>query len=91
MRVSCPPHKFPCFYGIDFHTQKELIAFKYPLKEIQKFLDVDSLGYLSLEGMLKSVLLPKNNYCVACFTGKYPVKFGSRADKYILEKKCAGG
>ena len=90
MRISCPPHKYPCFYGIDFHMQKELIAFKHSLKEIQKFLEVDSLGYLSLEGMLKAVSLPKNNYCVACFTAKYPIKFDSAADKYALEKKCCG-
>ncbi|MFC1703296.1 amidophosphoribosyltransferase [Candidatus Omnitrophota bacterium] len=90
MRISCPPHKFSCFYGIDFHTQKELIAWKYKLEEIQKFLEVDSLGYLSLEGMLKAVSLPKNNYCVACFTGKYPVKFDASLGKYSLEDKCCG-
>ncbi|MDP2940042.1 MAG: amidophosphoribosyltransferase [Candidatus Omnitrophota bacterium] len=90
MRISCPPHRFPCFYGIDFHTQKELIAFKYSLKEIQEFLDVDSLGYLSLEGLYKSVSLPKKDYCVACFTGSYPLKFVSKVDKYAFEKKCCG-
>jgi len=91
MRISCPPHKYPCFYGIDFHTQKELIAWKYKLKEIEKFLEVDSFGYLSLEGMLKAISRPKNNYCVACFNGKYPVKFDSSVSKYALEKKCSGG
>ncbi|MFH1656041.1 MAG: amidophosphoribosyltransferase [Candidatus Omnitrophota bacterium] len=90
MRISCPPHKFSCFYGIDFHTQKELIAHKYSLKKIQKFLDVDSLGYLSVEGMLKAVK-DKNNYCVACFTGKYPVKFDKNVDKHSLERKHCGG
>jgi amidophosphoribosyltransferase len=90
MRISCPPPRFPCFYGIDFHTQKELIAYTHSLKEIQEFLEVDSLGYLSLEGMLKSASFPKENYCVACFNGKYPVEFGSQADKYVLEKKCCG-
>ncbi|MFZ5800830.1 MAG: amidophosphoribosyltransferase [Candidatus Omnitrophota bacterium] len=90
MRISCPPHRFPCFYGIDFHTQKELIAHTNSLKEIQEFLEVDSLGYLSLEGMLKSASLPKENYCVACFTGNYPVAYSSKANKYALERKCCG-
>ncbi len=87
MRISCPPHRFPCFYGIDFPTSKELIANRYSLKEIEAYLGVDSLGYLSLEGMLASVKCPKNEYCVACFTGEYPVKFAA-ADKYALEKGC---
>ncbi len=90
MRISCPPHRYPCFYGIDFHTQKELIAHRHSLKEIQSFLDVDTLGYLSLEGMYKSVSGPKENYCVACFTGSYPLKSDSSVNKYSLEKKCCG-
>jgi amidophosphoribosyltransferase len=87
MRISCPPHRFPCFYGIDFPTPKELIANRYSLKEIEAYLGVDSLGYLSLKGMLASVKCPKNRYCVACFTGEYPVKFAA-AGKYALEKGC---
>jgi len=90
MRISCPPHKFSCFYGIDFHRQKELIAHKYSLKKIEEFLDVDSLGYLSVEGMLRAVK-DKNNYCLACFTGKYPVKFDKNVDKHSLERKHCGG
>jgi len=89
LRISCPPHRFPCFYGIDFPTQKELIAHKYSLNKIKEFLGVDSLGYLSVEGML-SCVKDKNNYCTACFTGKYPVKFGSKIDKYALEGKTRG-
>jgi amidophosphoribosyltransferase len=87
MRISCPPHRFPCFYGIDFPTPKELIANRYSLKEIEAYLGVDSLGYLSLKGMLASVKCPKSRYCVACFTGEYPVKFAA-AGKYALEKGC---
>jgi len=85
LRISCPPHKFPCFYGIDFPSQKELIANNCSLEEIRKFLDVDTLGYLSLEGMLSCVKFRKEDYCVACFTGNYPVKFKS-ADKFLLER-----
>ena len=87
MRISCPPHKFPCFYGIDFPSGDELVANRYSMKEIREYLGVDSLGYLSLEGMLNSVKWPESKYCVACFTGKYPVKFAT-ADKYVLEKGC---
>lgn len=88
MRISCPPHKFACFYGIDFPSGKELIANKFSFEKIREYLDVDTLGYLSLEGMLSSVKLPKSKYCAACFNGKYPVHF-SGADKYVLEKKCS--
>ncbi|MFN7170389.1 MAG: amidophosphoribosyltransferase, partial [Candidatus Omnitrophota bacterium] len=91
LRISCPPHKFPCFYGIDFPTRKELLGARFKIKEIEKFLNVDSLGYLSLEGMLSCVkAYPQENYCVACFTGNYPVKFGREGDKFALERKCCG-
>ena len=89
MRVSCPPIQHPCFYGIDFPTQEELIACTHSLDEIRKFLEVDSLGYLSLEGMLSSVSA-KKSYCTACYSGKYPLPFGREANKYILERKFAG-
>ena len=87
MRISCPPHKCPCFYGIDFPTRKELIACTHNMEEIRKFLGVDSIGYLSIEGLLSSVSFPKQNYCVACFTGEYPIPFGEEADKYSIERK----
>ena len=75
LRISCPAHRFPCFYGIDFHRASELIANKYEtLEKISKYLEVDSLGYLSLEGMLNCFSNSKNNYCTACWTGKYAVK-----------------
>jgi len=85
LRISCPPHRFPCFYGIDFPSQEELIAHNRSVEEICDFLGADSLGYLSLEGMLSCVKNDPQDYCVACFTGKYPVKF-KKADKFILEK-----
>jgi amidophosphoribosyltransferase len=89
-RISCPPHKFPCHYGIDFHTQKELIAVRMPLENIRKYLQVDTLGYLSLEGMLKSVSALRENYCTACWTGIYPLKCEGKVRKNALEKKCCG-
>ena len=85
LRISCPPHRFGCVYGIDFPDAGELIAHNMSIKEIEKFLEVDSLGYLSLEGMLGCFSYPKNYYCTACWSGKYPVKFHN-VDKYSLEK-----
>lgn len=84
MRVSCPPIISPCYYGIDFPTAKELIASRYSVEEIRKFIDVDSLKYLSLNGMLKSTLLPKGNFCTACFTENYPETIKRRMNG----KKC---
>jgi len=90
MRVSCPPIANPCFYGIDFPTRKELIACTHSLEEIRNFLEVDSLGYISLEGLLSAVKGNKSHYCTACYSGIYPLPFGREADKYILERKFAG-
>ena len=90
MRVSCPPIMHPCFYGIDFPTRKELIAATHSLEEIRQFLEVDSLGFISLEGLLSAVRGPKGDYCTACYSGQYPLPFGKEADKYILERKFAG-
>ena len=85
MRVSCPPLRHPCFYGIDFPTRKELIASKYSIKKIRDFIRADSLEYLSLEGMLNAMPLPKNHFCTACFSGDYPTKLPKRLGKGILE------
>lgn len=89
MRISCPPHKYACFYGIDFPTRSELIANRFgSLQEIREFIGVDSLGYLSLEGMLSCLQAFKpKDYCVACFSGNYPIPFGSEADKFEAERK----
>jgi amidophosphoribosyltransferase len=86
MRVSCPPLKFPCFYGIDFPTKKELVASKHDIDWIRDFIGADSLKYLSLEGMLNSMPLPKEHFCTACFTGKYPINHACHLSKNILEK-----
>lgn len=73
LRLSCPPNRFPCYYGIDFPTREELLAANHTLEEMEALLGVETLRYLSLEGMLASVKLPPSHYCVACFTGNYPV------------------
>ncbi|MBI3252578.1 MAG: amidophosphoribosyltransferase [Candidatus Omnitrophica bacterium] len=85
LRISCPPHKYPCAYGIDFPTREELIANKYSPDEIRKYFDCDSVGYLSLEGMLSCVKYPKESYCTACWSGDYPVRFDG-IDKFHTEK-----
>ena len=91
MRVSCPPLISPCFYGIDFPTKKELIAANHSIEDIRKFIDVDSLSYLSLEGMLGAMMLPKDSFCTACFTGNYPTKICKPPSKKSLERKLCKG
>ncbi len=91
MRVSCPPLISPCFYGIDFPTKKELIAANRSIEEIRQFIGVDSLKYLSLDGMLSSMLLAKEEFCTACFTGSYPTKICKTPSKKALERKLCKG
>ena len=86
MRVSCPPLISPCFYGIDFPTKKELIASSHSVEWIRKFIGLNSLKYLSINGMLNSMPLPKSEFCTACFTGDYPLKPVRRLTKNILER-----
>ncbi len=73
-RISCPPVKCPCFYGVDFSSRGELVAANHSIADIQKFLGLDSLEFLSQEGMLSSV--EDMGYCLACFDGKYAVPVG---------------
>jgi amidophosphoribosyltransferase len=87
MRVSCPPLRHPCFYGIDFPTRKELIASRRSIAWIRNFIGLDSLEYLSKEGMLNAMPLPKKEFCTACFDGSYPVKPCKKMSKCILEKR----
>jgi amidophosphoribosyltransferase len=86
MLVSCPPHQFPCFYGIDFSTKGELIACHHSVDEIKKYLELDGLGYLSLEGMIEATGLPASQFCLACFNGQYPVEPDTTFNKFCLEK-----
>jgi len=86
MRVSCPPVKFPCFYGVDFPTKEELLANGRNMQEIKDFLEVDSVGYLSLKGMLSCASLPADHYCTACWTGEYPVPVDIVVNKFMMER-----
>jgi amidophosphoribosyltransferase len=87
MRISCPPHRFPCHYGIDFSTRGELIAATKTIEELREFLGLDSLHYLSLPGLLESTGIedPEQNFCKACFDGVYPVDFDGTLSKDCLE------
>ncbi|HID56323.1 TPA: amidophosphoribosyltransferase, partial [Candidatus Poribacteria bacterium] len=84
-RISSPPNMFPCFYGIDTPTRQELIASSHTVEEIRKYIRADSLGYLSVEGMLSCVKNP-DEFCTACFNGRYPVEFaGQNIQQLSLE------
>ena len=86
MRVSCPPIRHPCFYGVDFPTKEELIANNRDLDEIKEFLAVDSIGYISLDGMLGCAALPKDHYCTACWSGEYRIPVDIAVNKFVMER-----
>ncbi len=85
MRVSCPPIKYPCYYGIDFSSKGELIAANHDVKDIARFIGLDSLHYLSISGLMQS-LHNRDDFCLACFNGDYPLKKGEKCGKSCLEK-----
>jgi amidophosphoribosyltransferase len=87
LRVSCPPTRHPCYYGIDFPDPAQLVASNRTVDEIRRLLEVDSLGYLSVEGMLGAMGKPPESYCTACWTGRYPVPPVDPVAKDIHEKK----
>ena len=86
MRVSCPPIRYPCFYGVDFPTKEELLANNRDLEQIKEFLEVDSVGYQSLEGLLSCASQPTENYCTACWNGKYRIPVDIAVNKFIMER-----
>ena len=86
MRVSCPPIKFPCFYGVDFPTKAELLANGRDMDQIRDYLEVDSIGYVSLEGMLSCASLPADNYCTACWSGQYRIPVDTIVNKFSMER-----
>lgn len=88
MRISCPPIRYPCFYGIDFSSKGELIACSSTVDEIRQYIEADTLEYLSLEGMFRAMPWPEKDFCAACFTGKYPVKISDEFSKDVLECKA---
>jgi amidophosphoribosyltransferase len=84
LRISCPPTRHPCYFGIDFPSPEELIASSHSVEEIRDYIGADSLGYLSLEGLKGSVDQPQH-FCTGCFTGDYPYAVPGGHDKHGLE------
>lgn len=82
MRISSPPTSWPCYYGIDTPTRRELIASSHSVEEIRRYIGADSLAYLSLKGLLLAVG-KDNGYCAACWTGRYPVDFPGQGERQL--------
>jgi amidophosphoribosyltransferase len=83
MRISCPPTISPCFYGVDTPRRSELIAATHTLEEIKAFLEADSVGYLSHQGLMAAVGSGSPGYCSSCYTGQYPVEFPRDEKTYL--------
>jgi amidophosphoribosyltransferase len=88
VRISAPPIFHPCFYGIDTQIETELIAATHSLEEIRSFIGADSLSYLSISGVLAALELPYEQFCFACFDGRYPepVPYDAASRKFVLEE-----
>lgn len=87
LRVSSPPYRWPCFYGMDTSDRSTLIAARMEVDEIRDHLDADSLGYLSLDGLLEATHVAEAGFCTACLSGNYPTDIESVTDKFHLERK----
>jgi amidophosphoribosyltransferase len=83
LRISCPPTVSPCFYGVDTPRRSELIGATHSLEEIRKYVGADTLGYLSLAGLLEAVGKRQQHYCTSCYTGQYPVAFPRDENAYL--------
>jgi amidophosphoribosyltransferase len=83
LRISCPPTISPCFYGVDTPRRSELIGATHTIDEIRRYIGADTLGYLSLDGMLASVGPARKSYCTSCYTGVYPVAFPRNEAAYL--------
>ena len=91
LRISSPRYRYPCFYGIDTFDRKRLLAAKLSsVEKIREFIGADSLGYLSLAGLIKAVGLPKQNFCAACFSANYPIPIPPelKVSKFALEEEA---
>jgi amidophosphoribosyltransferase len=87
MRICAPPIRYPCFFGVDMASRWELIAAHKSVEEVRKSIGADSLGYISIEGLVKSIGLPGDTFCKACFTGEYPIPVQLEMDKMALETR----
>ena len=91
MRICAPPIRYPCFFGVDMATRWELIAAQKTVPEVRDFIGADSLGHLSIDGLIKAVALPGEIFCTACFTGDYPIPVQLEMDKLALETMSQQG
>lgn len=86
MRVTSPPIRWPCFYGVDMSTRRELVASDLSVDEVRAFIGADSLAYLSLDSLVTATGAPKDSFCRACFDGEYPIPVPADLTKHLLEK-----
>lgn len=93
VRISSPPVKWPCFYGIDMADRKDLIAARRTIEEIRRHIGADTLGYLSSRGLMRAIHMHRESFCLACFTGDYPIQVPHemRMTKFSLEEDEAAG
>jgi len=88
LRICAPPIISTCHFGVDMATKKELIASDKSVEDIREFVDADSLGYLSIDGLVRSVGSAKENFCMGCFTGEYPIPVQLEMDKLVMEAQA---
>ena len=85
VRIASPPYTDPCFYGIDTSTKEELVAASRSVEEVRQYIGADSLAYLSVERLAQAIGRPAEDFCAACFTGRYPVDADGPVGKHVLE------
>jgi amidophosphoribosyltransferase len=87
LRISSPPYKYPCFYGVDTFERKQLLASRLDVESIREFIGADTLGYLSVAGLVRAVNLPRDIFCLACLNGEYPIEIprDMKVSKFSLE------
>jgi len=86
MRVHAPPMMWPCYLGVDLARRDELIAARMSVPDIGRFIGADSIGYLTLEGLIEAINVPGAGFCTGCLTGSYPVPVQLGMDKLVLER-----
>jgi amidophosphoribosyltransferase len=86
LRISAPPIISPCYFGVDIGRKKELIAARLTVDEIRQSTGAESLGYISVEGLIRATGLPHSLFCTACFTGEYPIPVQMELDKLLYEE-----
>ena len=91
VRIMSPPVQWPCFYGIDMANQEDLVAWRHTIEEVREHIGATSLGYLSLAGVTRAIGITKDNFCRACFDGKYPIEIPAhvKVSKFALEMPLA--